>query len=418
MQLLAACARACGCSDGSGPVRLSGPDRPRRRRRRGWAGAATGMTAPTGARPASRQPRTTRSSPRARPSSPPPTPRSAASISAAPLSITGRTLTVGTTATSKLAATVLLTGGNLRLDGATTWSAGSVQIVDAGLFETAGALQATGPVAVEAYNGGGTAGRRALHVLRGRHGRGLGQRCRSLSELENDGTLRALTGGVLTQYNEVATPADSSGAFVADNTGVLSLSNVRDGRRGRARRGRARSASPAGSAGSRRARTTPPGSPRSATTGRSTSTPTPSTDALRMTGGARRGTGTLTVGNGQSSLAQATFTDPGLTSFTGGQTAITGTVLLNGGSHTVRLGGTTTWSTGSVADHRCGAAGGRGPAADHGHGRGGDLQRSAGRSAGARFTCWRAGRPRSRAACRSCLSSRTTGRCARSPVAC
>ena len=71
------------------------------------------------------------------------------------------------------------------------------------------------------------------------------------------------------------------------------------------------------------------------------------TNALRMTGGARRGTGTLTVGNGQSSLEQATFTDPGLTSFTGGQTTITGTVLLYGGSHTVRLGGTTTWSAGS-----------------------------------------------------------------------
>ena len=46
------------------------------------------------------------------------------------------------------------------------------------------------------------------------------------SELENDGTLRALSGGTLTQYNEVASPATSSGVFVADSTGVLSVSNV------------------------------------------------------------------------------------------------------------------------------------------------------------------------------------------------
>ena len=35
------------------------------------------------------------------------------------------------------------------------------------------------------------------------------------SELENDGTLRALNGGTLTQSGSVASPADSAGVFDA-----------------------------------------------------------------------------------------------------------------------------------------------------------------------------------------------------------
>ena len=55
------------------------------------------------------------------------------------LTVNGRTLTVGATAPSTIAATVNLTSGNLRLNGTTTWSAGIVQITDAGVVENAGA---------------------------------------------------------------------------------------------------------------------------------------------------------------------------------------------------------------------------------------------------------------------------------------
>ena len=57
------------------------------------------------------------------------------------LTVNGRTLTVGATAPSTIAATVNLTSGNLRLNGTTTWSAGNVQITDAGIVENAGLLQ-------------------------------------------------------------------------------------------------------------------------------------------------------------------------------------------------------------------------------------------------------------------------------------
>ena len=46
------------------------------------------------------------------------------------------------------------------------------------------------------------------------------------SELENDGMLRAVLRRHRSQFNAVATPADSAGAFDAQGTGVLSFSNV------------------------------------------------------------------------------------------------------------------------------------------------------------------------------------------------
>ena len=64
------------------------------------------------------------------------------------LNVNGRTLTVGATAPSTIAATVNLTSGNLGLNGTTTWSAGTVQITDAGIVENTGLLQVTGSVAV------------------------------------------------------------------------------------------------------------------------------------------------------------------------------------------------------------------------------------------------------------------------------
>ena len=56
----------------------------------------------------------------------------------------------------------------------------------------------------------------------------------------------------------------------------------------------------------------------------------------------------MTVGSGQSTLSEGSFSDVGVTSFSAGsQTTIGGpTSLVNGA--TVRLNGTTTWSAGNV----------------------------------------------------------------------
>src|SRR4051812_18718120 len=67
------------------------------------------------------------------------------------LSVDGRTLTVGATATSAIAATVSLTSATLRLNGTTTWSAGNIQITNAGVVENAGQLNVTGAVAVAVF---------------------------------------------------------------------------------------------------------------------------------------------------------------------------------------------------------------------------------------------------------------------------
>src|SRR6185436_1904548 len=118
----------------------------------------------------------------------------------------------------------ILAGPNptLRLDGATTWSVGTVQINNAGAFENAGVLQVTGTVAVGVFfNDQG----RRMRVLAG----GTTVVSGSLSvasEIENDGTLRVVDGGSLVQSGQVASPPDSAGAFIAEGSGVLSVSNV------------------------------------------------------------------------------------------------------------------------------------------------------------------------------------------------
>ena len=258
------------------------------------------------------------------------------------LNVNGRTLTVGATAPSTIAATVNLTSGNLRLNGTTTWSAGTVQITDAGIVENAGLLQVTGTCRGHRLR---SAGQKMLRTLAG----GVTEVSGTLSvasELENDGTLRALDGGTLTQFNSVASPADSAGVFEAQGTGVLSLSNVLMG-----------AASSATGSGTIRfaggtSRVAPGAGYAAGITEINGGTldfdDDGTTGALRMASeGTRRGDGTLTVGSGQSSLGLSNFSDAGTTAFSAGsQTTITELVDFFAAGHTLRLNGTTTWSAG------------------------------------------------------------------------
>ena len=83
------------------------------------------------------------------------------------LSVSGNhTLMVGATAASTIAADVSLTTGTLRLGGTTTWSAGSLQIIDTGVVENAGTLLATGDVSVAVF-GDPSGGRRGFDVEEG-----------------------------------------------------------------------------------------------------------------------------------------------------------------------------------------------------------------------------------------------------------
>ena len=117
-------------------------------------------------------------------------------------------------------------GHTLRLNGTTTWSAGNVQIQDAGVDRerrpAAGhrhgrgdGLRRAGPEAVPDADRGSDRGLGSLSVG---------------SEIENDGTLRALAGGTLTQGGAVASPADSAGAFDAQGDGRAVAEQRADGR--------------------------------------------------------------------------------------------------------------------------------------------------------------------------------------------
>ncbi len=259
------------------------------------------------------------------------------------LTVNGRTLTVGATAPSTIAAAVDLTSGNLRLNGTTTWSAGTIQVQDAGTVENAGVLEVSGSVGVTAFG----PGRTLLRTLFG----GVTQVSGALSvgsELENDGILRALDGGVVTQADFVASPADSGGVFDAQGSGVLSLSNVLMG-----------AASSATGSGTIRfaggtSRVAPGAGYAAGITEVNGGTldfdDDGSTGALRMAGeGMRRGDGTLTVGGGESSLGLSNFADGGVTAFSiDSRTTITDFVDFFAAGHTLRLDGTTTWSAGLV----------------------------------------------------------------------
>ncbi len=168
------------------------------------------------------------------------------------------------------------------------------------------------------------------------------------SEIENDGTLRAVAGGTLAQFGTVAAPADSGGVFDAQDTGVLSFSNVLMG-----------AASTATGNGTIRfaggtSRVAPGAGYAAGITDINAGTvdfdDDGTTVALRMAGeGTRRGDGTLTVGNGQSSLGLSNFFDPGTTAFTANSnTTITSTIDFFAAGHTLRLNGTTTWSAGTI----------------------------------------------------------------------
>jgi hypothetical protein len=265
------------------------------------------------------------------------------------LKVTGdQTLTVSGAAT--VAGDVSLSHGTLRLDGTTTWSDGRVLITDAGTLEDGGPLEVTGAVGVDTTVGG-PVGRMVFSVPAG----GVTEVSGSLdvhSEIEDDGTLQVLDGGSLTQSGELATPpADSSGVFDAQGSGVLSLSSVSMGAGSSATGtgtirfagGTSQVLSGAGYA----AGITDLGNggvldlQADATTG-----------ALRFSGsGTRRGSGTLTVGSGASALGQGTFSDGGLTAFSSGsQVSIADTVTLRSttAGPTLRLDGTTTWSAGRV----------------------------------------------------------------------
>ncbi len=168
------------------------------------------------------------------------------------------------------------------------------------------------------------------------------------SEIENDGTLRALDGGTLAQSGSVASPADSGGVFDARGTGVLSFSNVLMG-----------AASTATGTGTIRfaggtSRVAPGAGYAAGITDINAGTldfdDDGATVALRMAGdGTRRGDGTLTVGNGQSTLALSNFSDPGTTAFTAdSHTTITNLIDFFAAGHMLRLNGSTTWSAGTI----------------------------------------------------------------------
>ena len=264
-----------------------------------------------------------------------------------------RRLTVSGPAPSTIATNVVLSHGTLRLDGVTTWSSGSVQLWDAGVVENAGVLvvPAGAGVSLDIVDNGGAVGARVLRVLAG----GVVEAAGSLlvgSEVENDGTLRVLAGGSLVQSGGVASPADSGGAFVAQGSGVLSLSNVV--------MGAASSASGTGTirfAGGLSRVVAGAGYAAGITeiggAGELDFDDAGSSGALRFSGvgGTRRGDGTLTVGGGQSQLGSGIFTEAGVTAFSSNsQVAINSDVVLSApaAGHRLRLDGVTTWSSGSV----------------------------------------------------------------------
>ena len=240
---------------------------------------------------------------------------------------------------------VYLDGGHtLRLHGATAWNDGSFVIVDAGSVENAGTLQALGSglgVLVQ-----GAAGGRVMRVLAG----GTTVVSGTLSvqaAIENDGTLRAVAGGTLTQSLQVEGGGASGGVFDAQGSGVLSFSSVVMG-----------AGSSATGSGTIRfaggASRVEPGAGYAAgitevvSSGNLDFDADGSTGALRLrSAGIRRGEGTLTVGGGVSELAFGTLSEGGVTAFSSGsQTTMTNDVYLDGG-HTLRLHGATAWNDGS-----------------------------------------------------------------------
>ena len=160
-------------------------------------------------------------------------------------------------------------------------------------------LQVTGTVAVDGLRRPGPEA--AADAARRSDARSRA-RSRSASELENDGTLRALAGGTLAQSTRSPARPTARGVFDAQGTGVLSLSNVLMGAASSATGtgtirfagGTSRVAPGAGYAA---------GITELGNGGMLDFDDDGSTGALRLTGdGTRRGDGTLTVGSGQSSL--------------------------------------------------------------------------------------------------------------------
>jgi hypothetical protein len=244
----------------------------------------------------------------------------------------------------------LTSGATVRFNGATTWSAGDVYLNNAGVLENAGTLTVTGTVSVFAV---GATGVRALRTLAAAATLISGTLSVGAS-LENDGTLRVLDGGTLSQFNTAASVPESSGAFIAENTGLLSLSNVIMG-----------AASSASGTGTIRFANGPStvtagagyaaGITEVASGGALTFNDDGTTGALLLTGGTRGGAGTLTVGNGASALASGAFADTGATVWSPGSlTTLDGVLELVSGP-TVRLGGTTVWSGGSVYINNAGS---------------------------------------------------------------
>jgi hypothetical protein len=114
-------------------------------------------------------------------------------------------------------------GRTLSISGggpASTWSAGTISIFEAGTVENGGQLNITGDVNLVRVSG---AGPHLFHNAPGGVVNSSGSAVSFSAEIDNDGTFE-VSSGTLTQSGTTAGPAASTGTFVAD--GTLSFSNV------------------------------------------------------------------------------------------------------------------------------------------------------------------------------------------------
>ena len=226
-----------------------------------------------------------------------------------------------------------------------SWSHGSIAIVDAGTVVNTGQLNIAATLApTVSLTASGSGPHRFINT-------GVvessGPTVAIGAELENHGTLRVV-GGTFGQSSPVPSSPDSSGDFIVDAGAVLSLGNVAMDPDS--------TASGAGTVRFADGRSTVDGSgyavagiTQIAAGGDLAFNGTGTTRALVFGSffGTRSGIGTLTVGSGASDLGAAVFEDAGVTAFSSGsQVAIGHEFDVSG--HTLRLNGTTNWSFGSL----------------------------------------------------------------------
>ena len=241
-------------------------------------------------------------------------------------------------------------GHTLRLNGTTTWSAGDLQIHDAGIVENAGLLSSHRRRSRRGLRR--RPDRLVRSTWRGRDHRVSGS-LPSRSEIENDGTLRARRRWLADAVQRGRHARPTARACSSPRArGVLSLSNVLMGAASSATGHRHDPASPADPAASRPARATRPGSPRSAPAASSTSTTTGTTGALRMAATAAAAAATARSPSAAASSASRLGElhrrrhDRLLRRLAHHDHRHLLDSLAAG--HTLRLNGTTTWSAGTI----------------------------------------------------------------------